>query len=76
MDWQKGEPEKSGYYLVAWRKNSAQIVVSELWFNPEAIYHWWFSRGYIDEHALRSPLRYAMKNKIIGWMPMPDPPRE
>ncbi len=74
--WKTGEPEKDGYYLVAWKNRLGQVIVSELWFNPDAIYHWWFSRGYTGQLRAYAAYRDAMKNEIVGWMPMPDPPKE
>ena len=74
--WCKGEPDKPGYYLVAWRHaNTTQIMVSELWYNPDALYRWWFSRGYTGETPLGG-IRGALTTDIVAWMPMPDPPKE
>lgn len=75
MYWIEGEPEKSGYYLVAWKKANNQIVVSELWFNPDAIFHWWFTRGYIGQFV-HNGIKDALRKEIVAWMPMPDPPKE
>lgn len=73
--WQKGEPNKDGYYLVAWRAGPTQIIVSEVWFNPDAIYHWWFNRGYNGQARLGG-LNDALRQEVVAWMPLPDPPEE
>lgn len=78
-NWQKGEPTKEGYYLIAWKPEAPlkqHIIVSEVWFNPDAIYHWWFTRGYLGQRRQYQGLNDAVKQEIVGWMPMPDPPEE
>jgi hypothetical protein len=75
MDWQKGVPEKHGYYLVAWRSSLTEVIVSELWYNPDAIYPWWFTRGYSGEPT-RGGVSGVLHREVIAWMPMPDPPVE
>lgn len=75
MEWQKGEPDKHGYYLAAWRRADHTIIVSEVWYNPDAIFNWWINRGYTgDRRATRNQLDGALKEGIIVWMPMPEPP--
>jgi hypothetical protein len=71
-NWQKGEPDKHGYYLAAWRDGPTELVVSELWYNPDSVYHWWFSRGYAGQH--RGGLADAVRYEVVAWMPMPEPP--
>lgn len=61
----KKKPDNHGYYLGAW-KHQGRWVVSELWYNPDAIGTGWFSsRGYFhqkDDHVTIG---------VVAWMPMP-----
>lgn len=75
IEWQKGAPDKSGYYLVAWKRRNNHVIVSELWYNPDAIYSWWFIRTYANQKRLGG-LNDAMREEVIAWMPMPDPPKD
>jgi hypothetical protein len=81
MVWHKGEPDIDGYYLVAWKANRAHpnvtshVVVSELWYNPDAIHHWWFTRGYTGQPKYGG-MGDAMTREVVGWMPMPAPPKD
>jgi hypothetical protein len=71
-EWQTGLPPKHGYYLAAW-KRAGRLTVSELWFNPEAIRPWWFTRAYGGERiGLDNAL--ALNLEVVAWMPMPNPP--
>jgi hypothetical protein len=80
MEWQTGDPPESGYYLAAWPGGvtldpyGRHLVVSELWFNPDAYPKWWSTRGYVRDTRDRNPTAGAMKADIVAWMPMPDPP--
>lgn len=84
--WRTGLPTSNGgYYLVAWRRcadptpeqakhpHPTPVVVSELWFNPDANPKWWWSRGYAPVRQPRWP-DSAMNHEVIAWMPMPEPP--
>lgn len=78
MEWTTGEPPKHGFYLGAWRSNNPlmhEIIVSELWFNPDATPKWWFTRGYTGQSRSSSP-NDSVKGEVISWMPMPDPPKD
>lgn len=73
MDWQRGVPPKHGYYLAAWQRGD-RVVVSELWYNPDARPKWWLTRGYIGERS--RGMDGAVNYEVVGWMPMPEPPRD
>lgn len=64
--WRTDRPHKSGYYLAAW-KRAEDVVVSELWFNPDS--HgsgWWPSRGYLHQDwPSKQPV------EVVAWLPMP-----
>jgi hypothetical protein len=74
-EWQTGVPPQHGYYLVAWKRGDNRLTVSELWFNPDAIRKWWFTRAYGGD-----PQRRGMDNtinaEVVAWMPIPDPPEQ
>lgn len=75
MEWQKGEPSEHGFYIGAVMKTDRTIVVQEVWYNPDAAYNWWTNRGYSgDRRFTRNPLDGALKEGIIAWMPLPEPP--
>lgn len=71
--WQKGYPPKHGYYLGA-HEHLGQIIVSELWFNPDSIGKWYFSRGYTGQPSRGMADRVPAT--VIRWMPIPEPPEE
>lgn len=70
MQWKIGRPERSGYYLAAWRRLGRAgdpVRVSELYFNPEAAHSWSCGRGYIGQDG------YGIED-VIAWTDLPDPP--
>jgi hypothetical protein len=75
--WQIDLPDKPGYYIGVWRQVDHTIMVSEVWYNPNAAYNWWINRGYSgDKRYTRDLLDGALKDGVIAWMPMPEPPKE
>lgn len=71
LEWNTGDPPKHGYYLGAWRRANI-LIVSELWFNPDASPKWWTSRRYIGEPlSLRGD---AIRQGVVAWMEIPAPP--
>lgn len=79
MEWITDKPpDNNGYYLGAWKTNNPymyEIIVSELWFNPDANPKWWFSRGYTGQPR-NGGNRDAVAGIVLAWMPMPDPPKD
>lgn len=69
--WQSGEPDISGYYLVAWRSSLTEVIVSELWYNPDSSPKWWWSRGYTGERR-SNPMDNAFKREVLAWTYMPE----
>jgi hypothetical protein len=68
--WQTGRPPDHGYYLAAWRRQG-QLVVSELWFNPDSTGSgWWAGRAYLGDR----PWGGGDPLPVVAWMPMPAPP--
>lgn len=74
VEWRKGLPSHSGYYLITWDSPllETHLVVSEAWFNPDAIEPWWWSRAYTGEPH-RTGMSAAIKWKVLAWAEMPRP---
>jgi len=75
QDWMPGVPSIHGYYLAAWRR-AGSLTVSELWFNPDAIHPWWFTRAYTGDRPGRDWMNKAVPSEVVAWMPMPNPPEK
>lgn len=83
-EWRQDTPEKSGYYLIAWyggkvvgagEGNKRYLVVTEVWFNPDARPSvWWLTRGYTGEPRSYTGNGHVPADQVVAWMPMPEPP--
>lgn len=75
IEWRRDLPPNSGYYLIAWVNKSIidNLAVSEAWFNPDSIMHWWWSRGYTGEP--KRGINAAIQHDVIAWAVMPSPPK-
>src|SRR4029077_19784831 len=88
MEWQEykpsNRPPKAGYYLITWATKESRVVagvriadgrwVSEVWYNPDAIVPWWWSRRYTNMPHLG--IEMAVLHRVIAWMELPKPYRE
>lgn len=86
IDWSYDVPPFSGYYLVTWYGgtkivqecgsyiSSPSLIVSELWFNPDAGSKWW-----VTDHARIAKSYDATKSReipsdlVIAWRTLPEP---
>lgn len=70
--WITDDPPTHGYYLATWIR-ADKLVVSELWFNPDANFKWWSTRAYLRDRNNQRPVDDAINQGVLAWMPMPEP---
>lgn len=68
--WRLGDPSQAGYYLATWQHESGRRMVSELWFNPDAVGHWYTTRAYLRDQTWG---QLSAVKRVLAWMPMPEP---